>query len=78
MPIETGVYCQYCADERGNLHPFEESFERMAQFMSRQTPGISPDEAKKQTLVLRQVVVRGPQGHPLAAKRPRPAPTNQG
>jgi hypothetical protein len=37
MPIESGSYCQYCADENGNLQPFEERFERMVQWMSRQT-----------------------------------------
>src|ERR1017187_9781579 len=36
MPIETGVYCQYCSDEKGNLQPFEERFDRMVQWMSRQ------------------------------------------
>ena len=50
MPIESGIYCQYCADEKGNLQPFEERFERMVQWMSRQKPGLSPDDAKKQTL----------------------------
>ncbi len=50
MPIETGKYCQYCADEKGDLQPFEERFERMVQWMSRQKPDLSPDEAKKQTL----------------------------
>jgi hypothetical protein len=50
MPIESGKYCQYCADEKGNLHSFDESVERMAQFMSRQTPGLSPEDAQKQTL----------------------------
>ena len=50
MPIETGVYCQYCSDEKGNLQPFEERFDRMVQWMSRQKPDLSSDEAQKQTL----------------------------
>jgi hypothetical protein len=50
MPIETGIYCQYCADENGNLQPFEERFDRMVQWMSRQKPGLSPEEARQQTL----------------------------
>jgi hypothetical protein len=50
MPIETGIYCQYCADEKGNLQPFEERFDRMVQWMARQKPGLSPDEARAQTL----------------------------
>jgi hypothetical protein len=50
IPIETGSYCQYCADEHGNLQPFEERFERMVQWMSSQKPGMSRHEAQKQTL----------------------------
>jgi hypothetical protein len=50
MPIESGLYCQYCSDEKGNLQPFEERFERMVQWMSRQKPDLSSEEAKKQTL----------------------------
>lgn len=50
MPIETGIYCQYCSDEKGNLQPFEERFERMVQWMSRQKPELPLAEAQKQTL----------------------------
>ena len=50
MPIESGIYCQYCADEHGKLQPFEERFDRMVQWMLRQKPGISPEEAKQATL----------------------------
>ena len=50
MPIETGPYCQYCADETGNLQPFETRFERMVQWMSREKPNLSPAEARRQTL----------------------------
>ncbi len=51
MPIESGVYCRYCADEQGNLQPFEERFERMVQWMSRQNPNLSLADARQQTLV---------------------------
>jgi hypothetical protein len=50
MPIESGVYCRYCADERGNLQPFEERFERMVQWMSREKPDLAPTEVRQQTL----------------------------
>jgi hypothetical protein len=50
MPIETGLYCQYCVDENGNLPPFEERFDRMVQWMSGQKPGLSIEEAQRQTL----------------------------
>jgi hypothetical protein len=50
MPIESGSYCHYCADENGNLQAFEERFERMVQWMSRQKPDLSPAEARKETL----------------------------
>ena len=50
MPIESGSYCKYCADEKGHLQPFEERFERMVQWMSSQKPGLALAEAKKQTL----------------------------
>ena len=29
MPIESGTYCQHCADAAGNLIAFEETFARM-------------------------------------------------
>jgi len=50
MPIETGIYCQYCADEKGNLHSFDEHLERTAQWMAGQKPGLALDEARKQAL----------------------------
>jgi hypothetical protein len=50
MPIETGIYCQYCTDEHGRLQPFEERFERMVQWTSRQKPDLTLDEARQQTL----------------------------
>ena len=50
MPIESGIYCQYCTDENGQLHPFEERFARMVQWALREKPGLSQAEAQKQTL----------------------------
>jgi len=50
MPIETGLYCQHCVDEKGNLQPFEDRFERMVQWVSGQQPGLSLEDAQKQTL----------------------------
>lgn len=50
MPIESGTYCHYCTDEKGQLQPFEERFARMVQWTLRQKPGISEGEAQKQTL----------------------------
>jgi hypothetical protein len=50
MPIESGIYCQYCADEKGQLQPFEERFARMVQWTLREKPGLSQAEAEKQTL----------------------------
>ena len=50
MPVASGKYCPYCADEKGNLQPFEERFARMAQWMSREKPELSPTEVERQTL----------------------------
>jgi hypothetical protein len=50
MPIENGIYCQYCADEKGQLQPFEERFARMVQWTLREKPGLSEADAQKQTL----------------------------
>jgi hypothetical protein len=50
MPIETGRYCQYCSDEKGELQPFDERFARMVQFTQRQQPGLSRADAERQTL----------------------------
>ena len=50
MPIESGAYCQYCVDEEGNLQDFEERFERMVQWMRRETPSLTASEAEAKTL----------------------------
>jgi hypothetical protein len=50
MPVETGPYCQYCADGSSKLHSFDETVARMGQFMKLQTPGISDTESEEMTL----------------------------
>ena len=50
MPIEKGRYCGYCVDERGDLQPFEERFERMVQFRVRQEPTATRAELERRTL----------------------------
>jgi hypothetical protein len=50
MPIESGPYCNYCADEAGKLQPFEERFARMVQWMERHEAGIDRAAAEKKTL----------------------------
>jgi hypothetical protein len=50
MPIEAGPYCQYCADENGQIHSFDETVVRMSQFMKRETPGVTDDKAVEMTL----------------------------
>jgi hypothetical protein len=39
MPIETGRYCQYGVDEKGELQKFEARFERMVSWRAKKTPG---------------------------------------
>ncbi len=50
MPIESGRYCAHCTDERGDLQPFEERFERMVAWQARRTPEASRDELEAATL----------------------------
>ena len=50
MPIETGRYCQYCLDQKGELQPFEERFERMIAFQAKRTPDKSRAELEAMTL----------------------------
>ncbi len=49
MPIESGPYCQYCADEHGKLQPFEERFERMVQWTQRNEPKLDRKAAEGRT-----------------------------
>ena len=50
MPIESGPYCGYCADEEGRLKPFSDRFESMAQWSMRENAGLSREEAERRTL----------------------------
>ena len=50
MPIESGKYCQYCSDGHGNLHGFDETVARMAQFWHSQDKGLSAGAAREKTL----------------------------
>jgi hypothetical protein len=50
MPIETGRYCPYCVDERGELQPFEERFERMIAWQARRDSGKSRAQLEAETL----------------------------
>jgi len=64
MPIESGPYCQYCADESGALRDFAEVFERMRQWARRQDPGLSEAEIESRTLAYMR-------GMPAWAEHPR-------
>jgi hypothetical protein len=50
MPIEAGQYCQYCVDEKGQLQPFDERFERMLQWQKKREPDASRADLEKKTL----------------------------
>ncbi len=50
MPIESGRYCQYCVDDKGELQRFEERFERMISWQARKAPSASRAELEKATL----------------------------
>lgn len=50
MPIETGRYCQYCVDERGELQAFEERFERMMAWQARRSPEKNREALEAETL----------------------------
>jgi hypothetical protein len=49
MPIESGTYCSYCSNEKGELHPFDERFEKMVGWQMQQKPGLSRDQAERDT-----------------------------
>jgi hypothetical protein len=42
MPIESGRYCAYCVDERGELQPFETRFARMVDWQGTPLAGQEP------------------------------------
>ena len=50
MPIEDGLYCDFCTDDSGNLQAFDERFERMVQWTRSQGGTLSQAEAESKTL----------------------------
>ncbi|WP_421742525.1 hypothetical protein [Cellulomonas sp.] len=50
MPIESGQYCAYCTDADGNLQAFDERFERMVGWQSRQHPTAPRAQLETETL----------------------------
>lgn len=50
MPIETGRYCQHCSNDKGELQPFEERFERMVAWMGRSNTGKSRAQLEAEAL----------------------------
>ncbi len=50
MPIETGPYCAYCANEKGELKPFDDRFESMVSWTLRENGELSRAAAEAQTL----------------------------
>jgi len=50
MPIESGPYCDHCTDDAGNLHAFEERFERMKQWSQRENPDWDAATTERNTL----------------------------
>lgn len=50
MPIPTGPYCQHCVDETGKLQTFEQRFERMLAWQTRQQPHATRAQLQRGTL----------------------------
>lgn len=50
MPIEHGPYCQYCADDHGRLHGFQETVRRMSAFWQSRDGSLTSERAEQQTL----------------------------
>ena len=50
MPIESGPYCEYCTDDQGELHAFEERCVRMQQWVKRENPDLDVTAIEAQTL----------------------------
>jgi len=49
MTIDNGTYCHYCVDDKGQLQPFAERFERMVQWVYKRKPNTPREEAERQT-----------------------------
>jgi hypothetical protein len=50
MPIESGLYCQYCVDANGKLQPFEERFTKMVDWQLKRNPAAGRAQAEQDTL----------------------------
>jgi len=50
MPIETGRYCAYCTNDKGELQAFEERFEKMVTWQARRSPGKDRETLERETL----------------------------
>ncbi len=50
MTIESGPYCEHCADASGNLRGFQEVVERFDQWTARRNPESTADEVRAKTL----------------------------
>ena len=50
MPIETGHYCEHCADADGNLQSFDERFARMVEWQARRDPSAGRADLERATL----------------------------
>jgi hypothetical protein len=49
MPIERGLYCRHCVDDKGDLQPFDVRFEQMVHWMLRSDPALGRAEAELRT-----------------------------
>ena len=50
MPIPAAPYCQHCVDATGKLQSFEQRFERMLAWQTRQRPDATRAELERGTL----------------------------
>ena len=66
MTIESGPYCEHCADPSGDLLAFEEVVARFDQWTARRNPDSSADEIRTQTLAF-MATMPAWQDHPQVA-----------
>jgi hypothetical protein len=75
MPIPVGPYCQYCVDETGKLQTFEQRYERMLAWQTRQRPHAARAELERGTLAY-MAAMPAWQDHPrIRAEFPDMKPT---
>jgi hypothetical protein len=73
MPIEAGVYCQYCTDDAGKLQEFDERLKRMTQWTLRQGQAKTPAEAEERALAYMATTPAWKDHPKLAARMKRKA-----